>query len=249
MDALIKQCPNAKILITSRELLHLRGEKVFLVPPLKVPEEHKRAEFSAESVTQYEEVQLFIQTALSVQQDFQVTNDNAPAVAEICVKLDGIPLAIELVASRIRLFPPRVILKRLEHRLNLLTSGAYDLPARQKTLRAAIDWSYDQLDEEEKFLFGILSVFTGNFSIDAAVSVLNTLKGDNVGLIDGIESLVDKSLLIKGEMLEDEVYFYMLGTLSEYGKEKLKQAGSMNDVMNAYTFYYQSMAESAGMER
>ena len=156
---LLAACPRLKILVTSREPLHVRGERELAVPPLDLPEESRGQ--SVERLAQYEAVRLFIERAVAVRGDFAVTNDNAPAVAEICVRLDGLPLAIELAAARIKILPPSKLLEKLASRLNVLKGGARDLPARQQTLRGAIDWSHDLLDEEEKRLFRRLSVFGG----------------------------------------------------------------------------------------
>ena len=142
---LLRDCPKLKLLVTSREALRVRGEYVFPVPPLALPK-FELKQPSIEQVTQYEAVRLFIERAQAVKPDFMVTNENAPAVAEICWRLDGLPLAIELAAARIRLFSPQALLERLGSRLKLLRGGARDLPARQQTLRDAIDWSYELLD-------------------------------------------------------------------------------------------------------
>ena len=136
---LLSMCTQLKILVTSREVLHLRGEREFPVPPLSLPDFKQPP--TLEVLSQYAAVMLFVQRALAVKPDFVVTNENAPAVAEICARVDGLPLAIELAAARVKLLSPQVMLKRLEHRLTFLTGGAHDLPARQQTLRRTIDWS------------------------------------------------------------------------------------------------------------
>jgi predicted ATPase len=166
---LLATCPRLKVLVTSRAVLHLRGEKEFPVRPLALPDPKRLPPF--ETLSQYAAVALFIQRALDVKPEFAVTNANAPAVAEICARLDGLPLAIELAAAWIKLFPPQALLGRLESRLKLLTGGARDLPPRQQTLRGTIAWSYDLLAKEEKALFRRLSVFAGGFTLDAAESV------------------------------------------------------------------------------
>jgi predicted ATPase/class 3 adenylate cyclase len=180
---LLASCPQLTLLVTSRVPLHLRGEKEIAVPPLALPpmnddrrpttdDQHGDvASDRSAVVTQYAAVQLFIQRALDIQPTFAVTNANAPAVAEICHRLDGLPLAIELAAARIKLFAPEALLARLSNRLTLLTGGARDLPARQQTLRSAIAWSYDLLGQSEQVLFAQLGVFVGGCALEAAEAV------------------------------------------------------------------------------
>ncbi len=152
---LLADCPKLKIVVTSREVLHVRGEQEFAVPPLAVPNPKHVPDLVA--LSQYEAVALFISRAQAVKPEFQVTNANAPAVAEICARLDGLPLAIELAAARIKLLPPQTLLARLGQRLAVLTSGARDVPARQQTLHNTIAWSYHLLDAQEQRLFRRLS--------------------------------------------------------------------------------------------
>jgi predicted ATPase len=156
---LLGSCPRLEILATSRIPLRLYGEREYAVPPLAVPD--PRVLPPLEALTQYEAVRLFVERAKAVEANFLVTNENAPAVAEICARLDGLPLAIELAAARVRLLSPQAMLTRLDNRLKLLKGGARDLPTRQQTLRRTIDWSYELLGEEEKTLFGRISIFAG----------------------------------------------------------------------------------------
>jgi predicted ATPase len=162
---LLATCPTLRVLVTSRTALHLRGERLYSVPPLALPELTPRP--PPETLTQYEAVRLFIARAQDIKPDFAVTNENAPAVAEICTQLDGLPLAIELAAARVRLLPPQAMLARLRSRLKVLTGGARDLPARQQTLRATLDWSYRLLTEEEQTLLARLGVFVGGCTLEA----------------------------------------------------------------------------------
>ncbi len=171
---LLADCPQLKILVTSRAVLHIRGEHEFLVPPLALPDLTRLPE--SESLLQYAAVALFLHCARAARPDFQVTPANTRTIAEICVRLDGLPLAIELAAARIKLLPPQALLARLEHRLQVLTSGARDAPVRQQTLRNTLAWSYDLLAAEEQQLFRRLSVFAGGCTLEA-VEGLSTALG------------------------------------------------------------------------
>ena len=187
----------SKALATSRAPLGLYGEHEFPVPPLSMPDlEHPPP---LESLTQYEAVSLFVERARALKPDFKVTNESAPAVAEICVRLDGLPLAIELAAARIRMTPPKAMLQRLTSRRKLLTGGARDLPERQRTLRATIEWSHALLDEGEQLLFGRLAVFSGGRTLEAIEAICDALGDLPVDAFDGISSLLDKSLIRQEE--------------------------------------------------
>ena len=178
-----------------------------------------------ERLSQYAAVALFVERAVAVKPDFTVTNQNAPAVAEICVRLDGLPLAIELAAARTRLLSPEAMLARLGHSLALLTGGRRDLPARQQTLRNAIAWSYDLLDPDEQRLFRRLGVFVGGFTLDAAEAVC-TVEGDlAVEVLDGLESLVAKSLVKQEAGSVGAARFTLLETIREYALERLEESG------------------------
>ena len=219
----LRDSPQLKLLVTSREALHVSGEFVFPVPPLALPALDVKG-LSGEQLTQYDAVRLFIERARAVKPDFQVTNENAPAVAEICVRLDGLPLAIELAAARISLFSPQALLERLGSRLRLLRGGARDLPVRQQTLRSAIDWSYELLDPGEQRLFELLSVFAGGISFEAVEGVAGGLEGlDDAGVdvLDGLASLVDKSLIRQVDQAGGESRLLMLETIREYAAERL----------------------------
>jgi predicted ATPase/class 3 adenylate cyclase len=220
---LLQGCPRLKMLVTSREALRLRVEKIFPVPPLNLPSAGLKKP-SIEQITQYEAVRLFIERARAVKPDFSVTNENAPAVAEICARLDGLPLAIELAASRIRLFSPQALLDRLGSRLQMLKGGARDLPTRQQTLRDTIGWSYELLDEGGQRLFELLSVFPGGCTFESAESVagrIDPLRESGVDTIDGVASLVDKSLIRQVEQGNEEPRFVMLETIREFAAERL----------------------------
>jgi predicted ATPase len=230
ISELLEACPRLKCLVTSRTPLRLRAEKELPIPPLRVPVQFKPENLL--SLSQYAAVELFIQRAQAVNPDFSVDDSNAPALAEICYRLDGLPLAIELAAAKIKMFTPQGLLNRLEHRLDLLNSGTRDLPERQRTLRGAIDWSFNLLTEKEKCLFRRLSVFVGGFTLEAAETICN-IEGDMADYLDDcLASLIDNNLLIhlKGE--EGEPRFGMLSTIHEYANELLKQ-NSENEAIHS----------------
>jgi predicted ATPase/class 3 adenylate cyclase/Tfp pilus assembly protein PilF len=240
---LLAAAPKLRILVSSRAALRVYGEKEFLVPPLSLPDLGQLP--SLEQLTQYEAVQLFIERAKDVKPDFVVTNENAPAVAEICHRLDGLPLAIELAATRIRLLPPNTLLTRLASRLKLLTSGARNLPARQQTLRGAIDWSYNLLDESEQRLFRRLGVFVGGCTLEAAEAVCNATGDLAVDVLDGIESLVEKSLLRQIETASGDPRFIMLQTIWEYAAEQLAESDEVAIIEQHHTHFFLTLAEMA----
>lgn len=220
---LLSALPDLKVLVTSRAPLNLRAEHEFRVSPLALPDLQQAA--GPEGLSQYEAVRLFINRAQAAKTDFAVTNENAPAVAEICYRLDGLPLAIELAAARIKLLSPDMILARLDDRLSLLTGGARDLPERQQTLRHTIDWSYELLDTGQQRLFALLSVFP-SCTLEAVEVVANGIKHlDETGLdiLDGLASLVDKSLIRRAEQGTGEARLLMLETIREYAAERLEE--------------------------
>jgi predicted ATPase/uncharacterized protein HemY len=255
VSALIAACPDLKVLVTSRIPLHIRGEKEYQVPPLSVPDVRQWHNLDRlpplERLTQYEAVRLFIERATDVKADFEVTNDNAPAVAEICVRLDGLPLAIELAAARTKLFSPQALLTRLSSslssssRLKLLTGGAKDLPARQQTLRGAIEWSYDLLEEGEKQLFRRMAPFSGGRTLEALEGVCNYDGQLLMDVMDGAQSLVDKSLLQQREGRDGEPRFWMLETIHEYAREKLAESEEGETLHREHALYFMKLAEEA----
>jgi predicted ATPase/class 3 adenylate cyclase len=218
---LLQDCPTLKVLVTSREALHLSGEHLFAVPPLSMPDP-SRGRPSAEQLSAYEAIQLFVERAQAVKPDFRLTDDNAAAVAEICLRLDGLPLALELATARINLFSPEALLDRLDDSLQLLRTGARDMPARQQTLRAAIEWSYELLEPGEQRLFELLSAFAGaSFeAVDAVAGSVNGRSGTQIDALDGLSSLVDKSLVRQAGRNGDS-RFVMLATIREYATGRL----------------------------
>ncbi len=233
---LLAAAPELKVLATSRIALRLRGEREFPVSPLPLPDPAHLLPPAA--LAQYAAVDLFIQRATSVRPDFEVTDENASAIAAICSRLDGLPLAIELAAARVKLFPPRVLLQRLDSRLKILTGGPRDVPARQQTLRDAIAWSYELLDAGERALFRRLAVFVGGFTMDAAEVVCNASGDLGADVVDGVASLVDKSLLPQGTEEKGLLRFAMLETIREYALERLAESGEGDDVRQRHAAYF-----------
>jgi predicted ATPase len=222
-------CRNLRILVTSRIPLHLSREQEHAVPPLSLPDPHLSRD--AATLSRCESVALFIQRAKAVKDSFSLTDQNASAVAEICSRLDGLPLAIELAAARIKLFPPQALLQRLDSRLKLLTGGARDRPSRQQTLRGAIDWSYQLLSAEERVLFARLSVFAGGCTLDTVEAICESDGGVGIDAIDGVASLVEKSLVRRIEDdASDEPRFALLETIREYAGEKLEERGEADAI-------------------
>ena len=243
---LLADCPQLKILVTSRAVLHIRGEHEFPVPPLALPDLTHLP--GSEALSQYAAVALFLQCVQAATPDFQVTPANTRTIAEICVRLDGLPLAIELAAARSKLLPPQALLTRLGHRLQVLTSGAQDAPVRQQTLRNTLAWSYDLLAVEEQLLFRRLSVFAGGCTLEAVEGLSTALGELPADVLDGVASLMDKSLLRQVEQEGQEPRLLLLETIREYGLEVLASAGEMESTRRAHAAYYLRLSEDAELE-
>lgn len=243
LSVLLADCPELRILVTSRSPLHLRGEHEFSVPPLALPT--PRALPSIETLIQYAAVALFLQRALTAKSTFAITKQNAQAVAEICIRLDGLPLAIELAAARIKLLTPEAMLSRLDNRLKFLTGGARDLPTRQQTMRSTIEWSYELLKAEERQLFRRMGVFVGGFTLEAAESVYNDAGELHLDLLEGIESLINESLLQHLDSETGEPRFEMLETIRDYALESLYASGEAAATTRAHAEYFLTLAEGA----
>jgi predicted ATPase len=230
-----------KVLVTSRARLRLQGEHEYSVLPLRLPgaeEQHSLVALKAN-----EAIALFVSRAKAVQHSFELTNENAAVILEICVRLDGLPLAIELAAARVRLLPPMALLSRLERRLPLLTDGPRDAPARQRTLRDAIKWSYDLLTPDEQVLFCRLSVFAGGWTVEAAATVARV--DGNLDIFDGLASLVDKSL-VQSQETGAEPRFVILETIREFGLDRLREDDDQGlTTEQAHAGYFLSLAEQA----
>ena len=231
VGSLLEGAPGLTVLATSRVPLRVRAEREYPVPPLGLP--RRKPPPTLEQLSQYEAVRLFIERAQAVKPDFAVDNETAPAVAEICHRLDGLPLAIELAAARIRMLSPPAMLRRLEQRLTLLTGGARDAPARQRTLRDTIAWSYDLLKQDEQRLFRRLAVFAGGASFEAIEVVANP-NGD-LEIFGGLEGLVEHNLLRQIEDPSGEPRFSMLETIREFGLEQLEAKGEAEGTLQSDT--------------
>ena len=243
---LVGTAPALKVLCTSRAPLRVSGEHEYEVPPLSLPE--PGASPALEAVEGFEAVALFVERARAVAPDFVLTEGNAGIVLEICRRLDGLPLAIELAAARTRLLDPAGLLDRLGERLDLLAGGAADLPERQRTLRSAIAWSYDLLDPPEKALFSRLSVFRGAWTLEAAEQVCGGEGERTVRFLEQVESLVENSLVERRRAEEGEPRFGMLHTIREYALERLEERGELEETNRALVRSYVSLAEEAGRE-
>ena len=246
MAELLATGPNLKIMVTSRAALHVYGEHEFPVPPLALPDSRSMPPVE---LLQYPAVALFVQRAVAVKPDFEVNRENASAVTEICSRLDGLPLAIELAAARVKVLSPSSMRTRLAARLQLLTGGARDLPRRQQTLRAAMDWSYDLLSAAEQKLFRRLSVFVGGCNLEGVEAVCDTKRDLDLDLLDGMASMVDKSLVQQIEQGKGESRFVMLETIREYALEKLEASGEEALTKRAHAAYCLVLAEEEVTEQ
>ncbi len=264
---LLNAAPNLRILVTSRVRLHLKPEREFIVPPLALPAANRRTPLG--ELSNYVAVNLFERRAQSAKQNFLLTEENAETTTEICRKLDGLPLAIELAAARIKILSPRQILTRLENRLKLLTGGANYSPARQQTMRGAIEWSYDLLVENERILFRRLAVFAGGFTIEAAEAVCDNyelrianhesienrkLKTEDkkpnpeIDVLNGIASLLENSLLVQAETKEGESRFRFLEVVREYALETLETSVEDEILKKNHAVFFLALANEAEPE-
>jgi predicted ATPase/DNA-binding CsgD family transcriptional regulator len=240
---LLAACPRLKLLVTSREVLRVRGEREFVVQPLALPDPQHLPD--DEALAHYGAVALFLERAREVQPTLQLTAITAPLITEICRRLDGLPLALELAAVRLKLLPLQALLERLEHRLTVLTGGPRDLPDRQQTLRHTIAWSYELLADSEQRLFRQLSLFDDGCELSAVEAVYSTRGGECAQVLDGVTSLLDKHLLYQGEQGGDAPRLLMLETIREYGLEALVANQELEMARQAHVEYYLGLAEEA----
>lgn len=245
VDRLLRACPKVQILATSREPLGIAGETVFRVPSLPLPDPERLPPI--EQLVHYEAIRLFLDRALAVQPSYVVTERNAPALAQVCHRLDGIPLAIELAAARVGTLTVEQIAARLDQRFRLLRGGSRTAMPRQQTLRATVDWSYDLLPERERLLLHRLAVFAGGWTLEAAETVCS---GDGIGeheVLDALSALVNKSL-VQAEERGEEVRYRLLETVRQYAREQLEQSGEEAVVCARHLNWLLALAERAATE-
>jgi predicted ATPase/DNA-binding CsgD family transcriptional regulator/Tfp pilus assembly protein PilF len=241
VEELLAACPSLKIIVTSRAALHVQAEYEYPVSPLSLPNLTHSHTVEDHLYSHSEAVTLFVQRAQAILPTFQITLANAQAIAEICLRLDGLPLAIELAAARIKLLPPQALLVRLSQRLQILANSRRDAPARHQTLRDTLKWSYDLLDAEEQHLFRTLSVFVGGWTLEAVEAVYQADREEkhvNISLLDAVGSLLDKSLLLQVGQQSESPRLIMLETVREYGQECLRESGEVEASERTHALYY-----------
>jgi non-specific serine/threonine protein kinase len=241
--SLLESAPGVRLLATSREPLGVAGEVVWRVPPLHVPDVRGRVRLTRREIGQFESVRLFAERAAAAAPNFSLTDQNAELVAQICARLDGIPLAIELAAARVKVLPVNQVLSRLEDRFRLLTSGSPTALHHQQTLRATVEWSYDLLSEKERTLFDRLSVFAGGASLEAVESICAGASVTETEILDLLTHLIDKSLVLSEEGVEGAARYRMLETLREYGREALEGSGAKLPCLERHARFYLALAE------
>lgn len=239
-EKLLSRCPKLKIIATSREALSCNGECTHRILSLNTPAPGE--DITPHQLSQYEAIRLFIERALAARNDFRVTNENAHALAEICFQLDGIPLAIELAAARIKVLPVEKIYERLKDRFRFLTDGRRTAMPRHQTLRAMIDWSYDLLSENEKTLWNRLSIYSGGLTLESAERICSDDKITKHDVLDLLCQLSEKSIIIFDENKER---YLMLETIKQYGNEKLKESGEFTELHLRFVEYYTELSENA----
>lgn len=242
---LLAHAPKLRVLVTSRSLLNLSGEHPFFVQPLALPDLAQHPPLNVLAATPA--VALLVARARALNPDFELTHDNAADVAAICTKLDGLPLAIELAAARLKLLPPRILRDRLDSRLALLTDGPRDLPDRQRTLRTTIEWSYRLLGTYEQLLFERLAVFAGGWTLDAAEHICQFADGIKLNVLDGLQTLLDNHLVTQVRGADDEPRFGMLETIREYAQERLRARGGNDEIAHAHASYFAAFAEAQAL--
>jgi len=242
-EKLLSSCPKLRIITTSRESLNCSGERTYSVPSLSHPDISN--DISPQQLSQFESVRLFIERALAVNLNFRITNENVKALAEICSRLDGIPLAIELAAARVKALSVEKICERLHDRFSLLTGGRRTALPRQQTLKALIDWSFDLLSDKEKILWERLSVFTGGWTLESAEEICSDEKIKVAEILDLLNALTEKSILIYDI---DKERYLILETLKQYGEEKLRDSGGKIDILSKHLHYFMEYAEAAELK-
>src|SRR5438477_945696 len=241
LAVLLSSCPLLKLPVTSRALLHVGGEYEFPIPPLEVPDLRDLPAY--DDLSHVASIALFVQRTQAVLPGFQLTVENARAIAELCTRLEGVPLAIELAAARSKVLPPQALLGRLEPRFQVLTGGRQDAPPRQQTLHKTLGWTYDVLSPEEQTLFRRLAVFVGGCSLHAAEAIAAALGGITISVLDGVASLLDKSLLRPPTSREEAPRLYPFEMMRGYGLERLEASGELERACDAHAAYYLAFAE------
>src|ERR671916_668446 len=248
-EALLRSCPELRVLATSREALGITGEVAWPVPSLSLPDLRRLSDI--EGLPRYESARLFVERATTAKPTFALTEENASAVAQVCYRLDGIPLAIELAAARTKVLSVEQIADRLEDSFGVLSAGGRTAMPRQHTLRATMDWSHELLSREERSLFRRLSVFAGGFTLEAAEAACSGLLPDGEleqgEVLDGLSGLVDKSLVAVGEK-DGEARYRLLETVRQYGQEKLERSGETAEIQRRHAGFMLGLAEEAGPE-
>jgi len=246
VTTLLQACPNLCVIATSREALDIPGEMAFRVPSLSVPD--ARHIPPIETLTQYESIRLFVERAEAIQPNFALTNANASSVAQICHRLDGIPLAIELAVARVKMMPVEQVITRLDNRFRLLTGGSRTALPRHQTLQALIDWSYDLLSGAERTLLQRLSIFAGGWTLEAAEMICAGEEIARDDILDLLTQLVNKSLVIPDSDLDVEGRYHLLETIRQYARERLMETGGGEKIRERHLAYYQELTEQAEPE-
>src|SRR5579883_1834663 len=247
LTALLSSCPSLTILVTSREALQVEGEHRIAIPPLDLPAPLQ--EYDVEQLSHNAAITLFVEHAQARKLDFCLTAANASTIAEICIQLDGLPLALELAAAYVKLLTPQALLSRLSQRLELLTGGSKDRPAHQQTLRKTIQWSYDLLTASEQKLFRRLAIFVGGFCLHTVEGLYAALGETRADLLDDLTSLLNKSLIEQGAPSGNGSRLSMLETLREFGLEQLTANGERENCMAAHATYFHSYVNQANESR
>jgi predicted ATPase/DNA-binding CsgD family transcriptional regulator len=242
LSDLLSSCSQLKILVTSRAVLHVWGEYTFRVQPLELPYLRQLSEL--DSLSQVASIALFVQRAEAILPEFKLTDENARDVAEICNRLDGVPLALELAATHCKLLSPNAILTRLKHPIEMLTGGRRDAPQRHQTLHNMLSWNDDLLTPDEQKLFRRLSIFDGEFSLQAAEAIMRIFGDMSISVLDSITALIDKSMLQQTTYGNEEPRLYFLGVLREYGLELLAACGELEQTRDAHASYFIALTEA-----
>ena len=242
LSELLTSCTRLKLLVTSRAVLHVWGEHIYRVQPLEVPDLRRLPKL--ESLSQIPSVALFVQCAEAIQSEFQLTNENARDIAEICDQLEGMPLALEMAASQSNVLSPHSLLSRLEHPIDMLTGGRRDAPPRHQTLRNMMSWNDDLLSLDENMLFRRLAIFDGGFSLGAAEEIMRVFGDVSISVLDGIAALFDKSMLQQSTYDEEEPRLFVFEILREYGLELLAACGELEQTRDAHASYFMALVEA-----